>query len=185
MSLAEETEAGGESPASELLSLIDERVGADRAGAVRAFAGAYLRRLSGDASEGIKPEDLVAEVVSVFEFSSARGDEPVAVRAFNPTREEHGYEPLGSVLETNSDDYPFLVDSVNGELESRGLAVSRLLHPIVGVERDGDGRIVGCGRAREAPRRESVMHYDLAERLDDEQLAELEAAVRDVLLAVR
>jgi glutamate dehydrogenase len=121
----------------------------------------------------------------VFEFASARGDAPVAVRAFNPTREQHGYEPLGSVLETNSDDYPFLVDSVNGELEGRGLAVTRLLHPIVGVERDGDGRIVGCGRAREAPRRESVMHYDLAERLGDEQLADLEAAVRDVLVAVR
>jgi glutamate dehydrogenase len=185
VSLAEETEAGGESPASELLALIDERVGADRASAVRAFASAYLRRLSGDASEGIKPEDLVAEVISVFEFASARGDEPVAVRAFNPTREKHGYEPLGSVLETNSDDYPFLVDSVNGELDSRGLAVTRLLHPIVGVERDGEGRIVDCGRAREAPRRESVMHYDLTEKLADDQLAELTAAVRAVLLAVR
>ena len=184
MSLAQETEAGP-SPAGRLQELIDERVEADRAPAVRAFAGAYLRRLSGDASEGIKPEDLLAEVLSVFEFVSARDGEPVAVRVFNPTRAEHGYEPLGSVLETNSDDYPFLVDSVNGELEHRGLAVTRMLHPIIGIERGDGGRIVACGRAREAPRRESVMHYDLAERLDEEQLAELEAAIRDALLAVR
>jgi glutamate dehydrogenase len=111
VSLAEETEAGA-SPASRLLELIDEKVPAERAGAVRAFASAYLRRLSGDASEGHSTEDLLAEVVGAFEFASARGEEPVAVRVFNPTRGEHGYEPLGSVVETNTDDWPFLVDSV-------------------------------------------------------------------------
>jgi hypothetical protein len=51
VSLAEETEAG--SPAGRLLELIDARVGPDRAPAARAFASAYLRRLSGDATEGI------------------------------------------------------------------------------------------------------------------------------------
>jgi glutamate dehydrogenase len=183
VSLAEETEAGS-SPASKLLELIDERVPADRAGAVRAFTQAYLRRLSSDASEGISDEDLLAEVVSAFEFTSARGNEPVAVRAFNPTREEHGYEPLGSVIETNSDDFPFLVDSVSGELEGRGLAITRLLHPIVGVERNADGKIVNVGRARDAPRRESVMHFDLASRLEGDALAEVQDAVRDVILAV-
>jgi glutamate dehydrogenase len=183
VSLAEETEAGV-APASKLLELIDERVPADRAGAVRAFAQAYLRRLSADATEGISDEDLLAEVVSAFEFASARGDEPVAVRAFNPTNAEHGYEPLGSVIETNSNDFPFLVDSVSGELEGRGLAVTRLLHPIIGVERDGDGRIVNVGRARDAPRRESVMHFDLATRLEADALAKVQDAVRDVILAV-
>jgi glutamate dehydrogenase len=184
VSLAEEIEAGA-SPASRLLELIDERVPAERAEAVRSFAKAYLRKLSPDASEGIPAEDLFAEVVSVFGFASARGDEPVAVRAFNPTRADHGYEPLGSVVETNTDDWPFLVDSVSGELEHRGLEIARLLHPVLGVERDEQGRITSIGRARAAPHRESVMHFDLARRLDDPELAELEEAVRKVLLAVR
>jgi glutamate dehydrogenase len=183
VSLAEETEAGS-SPASRLLELIDQRVPADRAAAVRGFAAAYLRRLTPDASDGIPDEDLLAEVMSAFEFASSRDGEPVAVRAFNPTREEHGYEPLGSVVETNSDDYPFLVDSVSGELEQRGLVVTRLLHPIVGVERDEQGRITGIGRARDAPRRESVMHFDLAERLEDDALADVAACVRNAIEAV-
>ena len=59
MSLAEETEAGS-SPASRLLELIGEKVPADRADAVRAFTQAYLRRLSGDATEGISDEHLLA-----------------------------------------------------------------------------------------------------------------------------
>ena len=173
------------SPASRLLELIGERIPADRAEAVRSFAQAYLRRLSGDASEGISAEHLLAEVLGAFEFASARGEEPVAVRAFNPTRAEHGYEPLGSVVETNTDDWPFLVDSVSGALESHRLHVARLLHPVMGVERDGDGRITAVGRARDAPRRESVMHFDLVRKLDGEQLAEVEQAVSEALLAVR
>ena len=184
MSLAEETEAGS-SPASRLLELIDERMPAERAAPIRAFAQAYLRRLSADASEGVSPEDLLGEIVSLFDFASSRGDEPVLVRAFNPTRDEHGYEPLGSVVETNSDDYPFLVDSASGELEERGLQVVRLLHPIIGVERDAQGKIAGVGKARDAAHRESVMHYDLARRLDDAELAAVAAAVRDDILAVR
>ena len=176
MSLAEETEAGTV-PAGRLLELIDEKVPPERAPAVRAFAQTYLRRLSGDASQDLSPEDLLDEVVGVFEFASARRDEPVAVRVFN---NDHG-----TVVETNSDDWPFLVDSVSGELESRELEITRLLHPIVGVERDDKGRIVRVGRAREAPRRESVMHFDLARRLGDEERAELEAAIRRVLETVR
>jgi glutamate dehydrogenase len=184
VSLAEETEAGS-SPVSRLLELIDGRVPADRAEPVRAFAEAYLRRLSGDASEGISAEHLLAEVMGAFEFASARGQEPVAVRAFNPTLDEHGYEPLGSVVETNTDDWPFLVDSVSAALESHRLEVARLLHPVVGVERDGDGRITGVGRARDASHRESVMHFDLARRLNEEQLEEVEDAVLEALVAVR
>jgi glutamate dehydrogenase len=186
VSLAEEeTEAGHARPEDRLLELIDERVDPQRAPVLRAFARAYLRRLAADVSEGISAEDLLAEVTGLFEFASARGDEPLAVRAFNPTREDDGYEPLGSVVETNTDDLPFLVDSVTAELEARGLKVSRLLHPIVAVERDGSGATRSVRDPRGAPHRESVMHFDLDRRLEPGQLQELERCVREVLGAVR
>ena len=184
MSLAEETEAGP-SPAARLLELIDETLPGEEFRPLRTFTQAYLRRLSGEATGGISAEDLLAEVRGAFEFASARGDEPVAVRVFNPTREEHGYEPAGSVVETNTDDWPFLVDSVSGELEHRGLEIARLLHPVVGIERDEQGRISSVGRAREAPHRESIMHFDLGRRLDADELADVEQCVRSVLQAVR
>ena len=107
------------------------------------------------------------------------------MRAFNPTLAEHGYEPLGSVVETNTDDWPFLVDSVSAALDSHKLEVARLLHPVIGVERDGDGRITAVGRARDAAHRESVMHFDLVRRLNDEQLEEVDDAVSEALVAVR
>jgi glutamate dehydrogenase len=172
-------------PEDRLLELIDEQVPPDGAQAVRAFARAYLHRLGSDGSEGISADDLLGEVLGLYEFVSARDGEAMAVRAFNPTRAEHGYEPMGSVLETNTDDLPFLVDSVSNELEGRGLQVVRLRHPIVATERDGSGRVRAVRDPRGAAHRESVMHFDLDRRLGEAELAELEGAIRDVLAAVR
>src|SRR4051812_20419134 len=177
MSLAEETEAGSNEYRERLLDRAQER-GGDIA---RAFASAYVRRLS---TEGISSEHLAAEVLGAFAFANDRGRKPVAVRAFNPTLAEDGYEPLGSVVETNCDDWPFLVDSVSAALEARREQVARLVHPIIGITRE-DGRIAAVSHARNAVHRESLMHFDLARRLTGAELAELETAIREVLVAVR
>src|SRR3954469_2671268 len=177
VSLAEETEAGLAEYRERLLALVGEH-GGDTA---RAFAAAYVRRLSTD---GISPEHLAAEVLGAYGFANERGRAPVAVRAFNPTLEDEGYQPLGSVVETNTDDWPFLVDSVSAALECRGEHVARLVHPIIGITRE-DGRISSVSHARNAMHRESVMHFDLARKLTDRELQELEHDIRQVLLAVR
>src|SRR3954466_2735560 len=169
-----------------LLDMIGERTEAERAPAVRAFAEAFLRRLSADGSVGEQPpEALWREIVGAFEFAAARGAEPIAVRAFTPGLEEHGYEAPGSVVETNTEDWPFLVDSVSAALRSRGLGIHRVLYPIVGVERDADGAIEAVLHPREASRRESVMHFDLDRRLTPEEISGLEGALRAVLSDVR
>src|ERR1044071_9031873 len=184
MSLAEETEAGSGQSHEQLLELVEQRAPEGEGPAVRAFAEAYVRRLASDGTDGISPGDLAAEVLGVYRFSSERGRDPVAVRAFNPTREREGYEPLGSVLETNTDDWPFLVDSVSAALERRGEQVARLVHPIIGLSRE-DGQIASVSHARNAIHRESVMHFDLARKLTDRELSELEDDIRKVLHAVR
>ncbi|MDA0185443.1 NAD-glutamate dehydrogenase [Solirubrobacter phytolaccae] len=178
MSLAEETEAGSSDYRERLLDLAESNGGE----IARAFAGAYVRRLSTD--EGISPEHLWAEIHGVLEFAGERGTASIAVRAFNPTLGADGYEPLGSVLETNSDDWPFLVDSVSAALEARGEQVVRLVHPIIGITRE-DGAISAVSHARNAVHRESVMHFDLARKLTARELEELTADVERVLRAVR
>ena len=120
------------------MELIAEKRPKDGA-ALREFAAAYLRRLSADAAESMSAPELFAEVAGAFDFAATRGERPILVRAFNPTVAEHGYERSGSVLETNTEDLPFLVDSVRAELTAQGLGVQRVLHPVVGLERD-DGR---------------------------------------------
>jgi glutamate dehydrogenase len=150
------------------------------------FAAAYLRRAPAGA-EGAPEEDaeaLLAEARGALALADGRDGAVSAVRAFTPRRDEHGYEAAGSVLETNTDDLPFLVDSIGAELAARGLKVARVTHPIVGVRRDERGRIASIEHPRDAPR-ESVMHFELAERLSPERLADLEDAARHVLATVR
>ncbi|MEA2227846.1 MAG: glutamate dehydrogenase, partial [Solirubrobacteraceae bacterium] len=167
-----------------LLELVDEHVDADRAPAVRAFARAYVRRGAGE-GEDAAPEELFREALGAFELAAGRDGAPAAVRAFNPSPAEHGYRAAGAVLETNTEDLPFLVDSVSAELQSRGLQIVRVAHPIIGTERDGRGRIARVVHAREATATESVMHFEVDRALAPEELASLEDAVRGVLADVR
>jgi glutamate dehydrogenase len=166
------------------MHLIMERRPSDAA-ALSEFAGAYLRRLSADAAEAMSAEELFAEVSGVFDFAAGRGDRPILVRAINPTLAEHGYERSGSVLETDTEDLPFLVDSVRAELTAHELGVQRVLHPVVGLERDESGRITRVLHPRDANARESVMHWELDRRLDDTELEPLAGRVRAVLGDVR
>ena len=144
-----------------LLDLIGERTSSERAPAVRAFAEAFLRRLSADGgADGLKADALCGAIVGAFEFASARGAEPIAVRAFTPTLEEHGYELPGSVVETNTEDWPFLVDSVSAELRARGLGHP----PRAAPDRRGRARRRRGDRRRPAPARGLASRVDHALR---------------------
>ena len=120
-------------------------------------------------------------------WPTARGGAIAGVRAFTPRRAEHGYEPAGSVLETNTDDLPFLVDSVGAELAARGLRIAPRHPPdrrratATGRRRTGSSR----SSTRATAPRESVMHFELDRRLEPEELADLEDAARHVLATVR
>ena len=107
------------------------------------------------------------------------------MRAFNPVADLHGYERPGTVLETSTEDLPFLVDSVRAALAAEGLTIHRVMHPVVGFERNDAGEITGVLHPREASARESIMHFDLDQRLDDAGLEALADTVRSVLGDVR
>jgi glutamate dehydrogenase len=169
------------SPAGSVVALARARDGDTLA----AFAAAYLHRAPLAEGDEADPEALLAEVRGAFALADVRDGAVAGVRAFTPYRGEHGYETAGSVLETNTDDLPFLVDSIGAELSARGLRAIRVTHPILGVRRDpASGRIVAIEHPRAAPR-ESVMHFELDRRLSPEELADLEDAARHVLATVR
>src|SRR4051795_11631104 len=143
-----------------LLGLVEARLDGADAEAIAAFARAYLRRLDKGALTGRPGGETSAESVGAFRFASSRDGAPIAVRAFNPVPAEDGYGASGSVVETNTRDLPFLVDSVAAALRARGLEVRRVLHPIIGVLRGSDGRILRVVSPRETDARESVMHFE-------------------------
>jgi glutamate dehydrogenase len=172
-----------------LVERIPSAVPAEQEEAVEAFARAFAHRLPPEDFGGLGPDELLGMILGVFRLADGRGSDEVAVRVFNPTIANDGYQSLGTVVETNTVDSPFLFDSVNEELQARDLSVRRVIHPVIGIERDPAGRIRRVLHVREAESRESVMHFDLEGRLPGAELTQLEDAIRrvlgDVRLAVR
>ena len=81
---------------------------------------------------------------------------------------------------------PFLVDSVVGELNQRGLDIRLLVHPVFVVERDSAGRLTGFMPARPAGgSRESFIHLHIEGADDVAQRTEIVRALEGVLADVR
>ena len=93
------------------------------------------------------------------------------------------------MVEANVEDMPFLIDSVTEELRRHGLAVRNVMHPVIGVERDGNGRLAAVVPARGALHRESVMHFEVDRRMPEAELEQLTSdvirVIGDVALSVR
>ena len=104
-----------------------------------------------------------------------------------PVGGPHGL-PESTLIEILNDDMPFLVDSVMGELQARGLAVRLLLHPIFKTKRDKTGRLQEVaatnGRAGGEDPQESYIAVHLPP-LTDAAARELVAALSSILADVR
>jgi glutamate dehydrogenase len=91
-----------------------------------------------------------------------------------------------AVLDIVNDDMPFLVDSVVGELNDRGLDIRLLVHPVLSVERDQAGKLAAFkGMRSDGAARESLIHIHVACAADATQRAEIVAALEAVLADVR
>jgi glutamate dehydrogenase len=172
-------------PGGQLAAALLDRLDGGADGPLAALARAYARRASVAGLDEAGLDRLAAQVSSLFRFISARRPGELTVRAFNPSRDRDGWESRGSVVEANVDDGPFLIDSVTEELRRHGLTVREVVHPVVGVERDEDGRLTAVVPARGALLRESVMHFEVDRRLSDDELARLRDDVARVLGDVR
>src|SRR5829696_2552921 len=168
-----------------LLDTIDAQVDPERREAVTAFTKAFLRRLAPEEIVESGPHGLFGLVRSAFAFADSRGTQPSIVRVFDPDEGTHGYATVGTVVETSTDDSPFLVDSVHEELLTRGLGIRRLLHPVIGTIRDEQGRIERVMSGRDASHRESVMHFELDRQLTADEASALSERVAAILHDVR
>ncbi|MFZ9394533.1 MAG: NAD-glutamate dehydrogenase domain-containing protein [Erythrobacter sp.] len=85
-----------------------------------------------------------------------------------------------------NDDMPFLVDSIAAAIAAQGLAIDRLVHPVVAVRRDEAGILVGLPDKKHADGapRESMIYLE-TERVDAKQRGELERNLRAALTDVR
>src|SRR5262249_27114924 len=103
------------------------------------------------------PEDLLRydarEIVKLAEaawsFMTARRPGAPTIRFQSPAAGDERLRTI-SVLEILNDDMPFLVDSVLGELNERGVGIGLVVHPIFAVRRDAAGYLMAFHGMRQA-----------------------------------
>ena len=166
--------------------------GGSDGGAVAALQGGLARVLLEDAAPEFllehHPDQLAGDVRAIWELARRRRRGEILVRV--SARVERGHASRLTV-DAVTDDMPFLVDSITMEVERHGLGVADIVHPVVEVERDGDGELVGVGipRPGAAPERlESFVHLETLRRGEegepDRLRDDLERVLRDVHCAV-
>ena len=152
---------------------------------VEEFARAYLRRVPVEYLDTRPPDHIASHVAGMFEFVRIRRHDEVAVRVFTPTLEDQGYTTGGAVIEIAASDTPFLVDSVLNAIQARGHDVDWIIHPVMGIDRDGDGALNAVVTARTAAHRESIQHHEVeGAPITEEEAEKLSRALRRVLSAV-
>ena len=147
-----------------------------------AFVRGVLRRLPPDLAEGADPRAAIEGVVELLAQVAASPGPTVRLDHRPPSLDASG--PAVGVVQIHGLDRPFLLATVLATLRRLDLGTLRALHPIIGVERDDDGRLTAVLPARTADRRESIIHVELDRALTEDQQAELEQELRAALADV-
>jgi glutamate dehydrogenase len=171
---------------------IRERLPSEQAGACISFVRQYYHWVPAEDLADRDPLDLYGAALAQWNQLQHRAPDEMKVHVYNPDFEQHGWSSSHTVVELLTEDMPFLVDSVTMELGRRGYAIDLVIHPVMWVHRDADGRLIELlepGPATEGALAESVIHAEVEHETDREKLDELRDHVtrvlEDVCAAVR
>ena len=129
---------------------------------LKTHAGAAGSRQTGFISayfENTAPDEIAARgAATLYAMANAhwrlldtpRAAQSARVRVFNPTLAEDGFISEHTVVQIVHDDMPFLVDSVTMAINRGNRTAHWIVHPLMSVGRDAQGRIASASNAATA-----------------------------------
>lgn len=132
----------------------------------------------------VEIDHLAAIALSLSDQLRRRPAGQTLLRILNPADEGLSWAGDRTVVEIITDDTPFLVGSLTGELSRRRLTIHLAVHPQLASRRDAGGAFleyVPLGTEGEDVLQESVMHFQIDGLGSQSELVELETALRKVL----
>jgi len=142
------------------------------------YLAAYYEELPEFDSDDRSDTDLYAAAVRHWAIGESRHADDTDVLVVSPDRDRDGWHSDRSIVFIVTTDVPFLVDSVRIVLERHGVATHLLVHPMLHLCRDDDGRIVrivGSGGDGDAECGIEAWTQLEIDRCDPEQTAALQA----------
>jgi len=169
-----------------LAQMARAKLGDAKGAPAEAFIRRYYLNVAPDDMIHADADDLFGAALSLWSHGATRAAKAPKVRAYNPRLEENGWRSVHTVIEIVNDDMPFLVDSVNAELNRQDLTVHLVVHPVVYVKRDGQGRLTKLAEKGDADAiGESYMHVEISEQTSPEALDGIRDSLVRMLADVR
>jgi glutamate dehydrogenase len=163
----------------EVCSRVRELLADDGAADAESFVRQFYRWVAPDDIAERDALDLYGLAVGQLGFARERRPGETKLRVYNPQFETHGWQSTHTAVEIVTDDKPFLFDSISMELNRRGYGIHLIIHPVMHVRRDPEGRLVdvlpptGAEDAGDDVIGESVIHAEVDRNTDTAELAEL------------
>ncbi|MEQ1440702.1 NAD-glutamate dehydrogenase [Fontimonas sp. SYSU GA230001] len=159
-------------------ALADAQVGASERAAFRGFLRHYYEMSSIDALRLRSAQELVATAHAHWQLAQRRRPGELALQLTPAAADARMLARLDTVVE----DMPFLVDSICMAVRAAGCAIDWIVHPVLSVRRDADGRLqdlrpVAAGEASA----ESLIHIEFEPLRDAAAQSVLEADLRQVV----
>jgi glutamate dehydrogenase len=171
-----------------VVARIKDQMAEDQAPEVEEFARQYYGWVDTDDLEERSPIDAYGAAVSHWGFAGRREPGEWKVRIYNPLFEEHGWQSTHTVIEMVNDDMPFLVDSARMEINHQGFAIHMILHPVMKVRRDAEGRLTDIlppDSDEEDAISESMIHVEVDRQTEPPVLEDLKRCIEKTLADVR
>ena len=154
------------SPLAELLSYTQLHAG-PAANRQTGFVSAYFENADPDEIAARNPATLYAIANAHWRLlDTPRAVQSANVRVFNPTLAEDGFVSEHTVVQIVHDNMPFLVDSVTMAINRSNRTVHWIIHPLICVARDAQGKIASIqnvATANAAGQKDSIESLILVE----------------------
>ena len=156
------------------------------ASALATHLDTYFAEIDADNFVEANPEELHGAATQHHRLGLSRTPGLASIALYTPDFDRHGWHSPHTVIDIVTDDMPFLVDSVTMVIYNKGLAIHRLMHPVLGIERDQSGAIQrSATRGSSGTRNESWIHLEIDRIGDREQQKALHDEITQVLADIR
>ena len=149
------------------------------------FIQLFFEDATQDETESYDSHTLFQMALSFWRFSTKRKPGQALLRVFNPTQDDDHWRSSNTILQLVCDDMPFLVDSLLGELSEQDLNLHVVLHPVVQVVRDNQGKRTSLARTEIEPPpstiRESMIQVEFDHHSEEKVIDIIRSRIETVI----
>lgn len=173
----------------EVIALAKKKMSKEQAELLGKFIKQYFATVALEDLENRNLMDVFGAIISHWEIIYQRKPGEIHLRIYNPSFEQDGWQSTHTIIELAHDDMPFLVDSIQNELNRRGITTHIIFHAGgVKIKRDQDNKITEVfpmGSSEKDCLTEAPIFFEIDRQTDETILEDLRNSILRILKDVK